>query len=404
METRFEDLCEETHLDVLRDFVARHHLGVKDKSRAGLLVKIRAVFTAEEVTKRIGIASKNVVVTSGEHPRKVDAEKVAEAPSNKPTNRDNTVDKGPNNLCNLVNLALCCCKKEATAAESTTSTDKYHVVQKVTERKSDEDREIAPKIPKKQAPGANKSSSEGIGRAIKEQEQDASGGAVEKLVDGCITSTEQHIKANKAIAKVPAPKPVEDSNVLVHNVEGTPAVVGQSSSHSVVTGGKGKQKVLVRIEGAADMDCNAMMSTLSHLIRDDGISRYHIVPSPTAAIMSRSLAEYFNLLRRRDDVLRQHGPVHSYYLRPRRPPLTSELSPVDQVDHIFECQMLAHSIFQTKGYHKVLSQIETSGSDKSLNIGRNSIQPEVVKNAMKQLKDLHNCANDETLFNLKMYA
>ena len=130
-----------------------------------------------------------------------------------------------------------------------------------------------------------------------------------------------------------------------------------------------KQTILVKVKGDASMDPGSVLTTLGHLVRD------------------------YNISKRRDEVIKCLG-IHSYYLRPRR--TTSDDHP-DEVDHTFECQMLAHAIFQTSDYHPILKQLDINTSSTSF-----KKQPSVVEGALKKLKNIQNCVDDPTLFNLKM--
>ena len=130
-----------------------------------------------------------------------------------------------------------------------------------------------------------------------------------------------------------------------------------------------KQTMLVKVQGAASMDPSTVLTTLGHLVRDDAIAR------------------------RREEVIQCHA-THSYYLRPRKPPPVDH---VDEVDHTFECQMLAHAIFQTPEYHPILKQLDINTSSHSL-----KRQPFVVQGALETLKNIQNCVDDPTLFNLRM--
>ena len=130
-----------------------------------------------------------------------------------------------------------------------------------------------------------------------------------------------------------------------------------------------KQTILVKVKGNASMDPGSVLTTLGHLVRDDAISK------------------------RRDEVIKCHG-THSYYLRPRRTTLNDH---PDEVDHTFECQMLAHAIFQTLDYHSILTQLDINTCSHSM-----KSQAFVVQGALEKLKHIQNCVGDPTLFNLKM--
>ena len=127
------------------------------------------------------------------------------------------------------------------------------------------------------------------------------------------------------------------------------------------------------------MDGTTVESLLGHLIRDRGI------------------------LKRRDDVVATHG-ADAYYLRPRRPPVANAEGHLhaDEVDHIFECQMGGHALLQTREFHPLLRQLDLSGASSSMHINDSSTQPIVVQNALRDIKALQNCTNDDTLFNLKL--
>ena len=139
------------------------------------------------------------------------------------------------------------------------------------------------------------------------------------------------------------------------------------------------RRVLLRVEGNAAMDGTTVESLLGHLIRDRGI------------------------LKRRDDVVATHG-ADAYYLRPRRPPVANAEGHLhaDEVDHIFECQMGGHALLQTREFHPLLRQLDLSGASSSMHINDSSTQPIVVQNALRDIKALQNCTNDDTLFNLKL--
>ena len=141
-------------------------------------------------------------------------------------------------------------------------------------------------------------------------------------------------------------------------------------------GGQAKQKVYLKIEGDATMDMSSVQSLLTHLVRDGGISS------------------------RREDVVKTLGE-EAYYLRPRRPAVANAKGHihVDEVDHTFECQMAAHVILQTREFHPMLRQLDLSGTSAADNLRS---QPQVVQNALHDIKGIQNCTNDETLFNLKL--
>lgn len=126
---------------------------------------------------------------------------------------------------------------------------------------------------------------------------------------------------------------------------------------------------IVKVIRAALMNPRNVLTTLGHLVREDSISM------------------------RRDEVIEKHGG-HSYNLRPRKS--TVSYHP-DEVDHTFECQMLAHAIFQTPEYHPILRQLDINTSSHSF-----KEQTIVVKGALERLKEIQNCVGDVTLFNLKM--
>ena len=141
-------------------------------------------------------------------------------------------------------------------------------------------------------------------------------------------------------------------------------------------GGQAKQKVHVKIEGDATMDMSSVQSLLTHLVRDGGISS------------------------RREDVVKTLGE-DAYYLRPRQPAVANAKGKihVDEVDHTFECQMAAHVILQTREFHPLLRQLDLSGSSAADNLRS---QPQVVQNALHDIKGIQNCTNDDTLFNLRL--
>ena len=148
--------------------------------------------------------------------------------------------------------------------------------------------------------------------------------------------------------------------------EGATAAAGGDRDRG---GGSKKRSIYTRVQGDASMDLGTVLTTIGHLVRDDAISK------------------------RKEEVVQCHK-AHSYYLRPRKPPSGDH---VDEVDHTFECQMLAHAIFQTPTYHPVLTQMDISTTSHNL-----KKQPFVVQGALEPLKSIQNCVDDPTLFNLRM--
>jgi len=151
-----------------------------------------------------------------------------------------------------------------------------------------------------------------------------------------------------------------------------------SLSPAPAPAGRGKQVILVRVEGNKAMDGSTVESLLGHLIRDGGISRL------------------------REDVVAKHGES-AYYLRPKRPPVENAQGHLhaDEVDHTFECQMAGHAIFQTREFHPLLKELTLSDASSSMRLNG---QPIVVQNALRDIKALQNCTNDDTLFNLKLLS
>jgi hypothetical protein len=191
--------------------------------------------------------------------------------------------------------------------------------------------------------------------------QSGAGGGTEKVKAAghyCCWWLRRHPPAAAADPHLPAPTP--------------------SLSPAPAPAGRGKQVILVRVEGNKAMDGSTVESLLGHLIRDGGISRL------------------------REDVVAKHGES-AYYLRPKRPPVENAQGHLhaDEVDHTFECQMAGHAIFQTREFHPLLKELTLSDASSSMRLNG---QPIVVQNALRDIKALQNCTNDDTLFNLKLLS
>ena len=78
---------------------------------------------------------------------------------------------------------------------------------------------------------------------------------------------------------------------------------------------------------------------------------------------------------------------------------------VPEIDHVIECQLVGHAIFQTQEFHDVLTQLKMDGSSRSMHINRTSEQIFVVQNALKPIKQIQNCEGDEyNCFNLRLMS
>ena len=101
-----------------------------------------------------------------------------------------------------------------------------------------------------------------------------------------------------------------------------------------------------------------------------------------------------NISTRRDDVAKQDGTVntHDYFLRDRTPKLTSSV----EVDHTFECQLIAHCIMQTDELHPIIKQL-------NINITK-TVQLEIVRGLLNPIYNIHNCTQsaDCGTFNLHL--
>ena len=89
-----------------------------------------------------------------------------------------------------------------------------------------------------------------------------------------------------------------------------------------------------------------------------------------------------------------------YYLRNTRArvlrPDTSTEAQKLQVDHAFECQLLAHSLETTAEFRDVLRNVDVTVRSEAL-----SRQPKAVENALAPLYATHNGGADYSCFNLR---
>jgi hypothetical protein len=91
----------------------------------------------------------------------------------------------------------------------------------------------------------------------------------------------------------------------------------------------------------------------------------------------------------------KYGPV-CYYLRDTDVELKSRQTSL-QVDHTFECQLIAHAVVQCPDYTEILRQYDYTTKNNLL-----SQQGFVVQGALKPVYDVQNNINEPELFNLKL--
>ena len=73
---------------------------------------------------------------------------------------------------------------------------------------------------------------------------------------------------------------------------------------------------------------------------------------------------------------------------------------VPEIDHVIECQLVGHAIFQTQEFHVVLTQLDMASQCRHINI-----QPNVVQNALRPIKEIQNCDGDKyNCFNLRLIS
>jgi hypothetical protein len=78
---------------------------------------------------------------------------------------------------------------------------------------------------------------------------------------------------------------------------------------------------------------------------------------------------------------------------------------VPEIDHVIECQLVGHAIFQTQEFHDVLTQLNMAAHAQCKHIGKTSDQPFVVVNALRPIKEIQNCEGVEyNCFNLRLMS
>ena len=78
---------------------------------------------------------------------------------------------------------------------------------------------------------------------------------------------------------------------------------------------------------------------------------------------------------------------------------------VPEIDHVIECQLVGHAIFQTQEFHDVLTQLNMAAADRCKHINKTSLQPFVVVNALRPIKEIQNCEGVEyNCFNLRLMS
>jgi hypothetical protein len=214
-------------------------------------------------------------------------------------------------------------------------------------------------------------------------------------VDRCTGRTEeelvsivQYIKAEaegeSRVASTPAPAPAS-------NEEAEPSALAAADppepapSQSVPS----KKKILIKIQGAGHLDAHAVQSLLRELVRDRAISRRLTVAKVKDAVEDQGERPYYlKELHERRAVANANGHVH-----------------VHEVDHVFECQLVGHAIFQTQEFHDVLTQLNMAAADRCKHINKTSLQPFVVVNALRPIKEIQNCDGDGyNCFNLRLMS
>jgi hypothetical protein len=135
-----------------------------------------------------------------------------------------------------------------------------------------------------------------------------------------------------------------------------------------------KKKVHVKVCAGNDPERMALHAKLGDLLRDGGIST------------------------KMQAVQQAWGPG-DYYLRNTRArvlrPDSAEAQKL-QVDHSFECQLLAHSLETTAEFRDVLRNVDVTSRSDAL-----SRQPKAVENALGPLYATHNGGADYRCFNLR---
>lgn len=78
---------------------------------------------------------------------------------------------------------------------------------------------------------------------------------------------------------------------------------------------------------------------------------------------------------------------------------------VPEIDHVIECQLVGHAIFQTQEFHDVLTQLNMAAHAQCKHIGKTSDQPFVVVKALRPIKEIQNCDGDKyNCFNLRLIS
>ena len=144
-----------------------------------------------------------------------------------------------------------------------------------------------------------------------------------------------------------------------------------------------KKKILIRVEGAAHLRTHDVQSLLGQLVRGDHISRRR--EEVENAVQAQGKAPYYLEGLKRPAVANAKGNVHG-----------------PEIDHVIECQLVGHAIFQTQEFHVVLTQLDMASQCRHINI-----QPNVVQNALRPIKEIQNCDGDKYncfKFNLRLIS
>ena len=150
-----------------------------------------------------------------------------------------------------------------------------------------------------------------------------------------------------------------------------------------------KKKILIRVKGDRDLDAHEVQSLIGKLVRDGDLSK-RLVEVENAVKAQGKAPYYLEELHpsKRPAVANANGHVH-----------------VPEVDHVFECQLVGHAIFQTQEFHDVLTQLNMAAADRCKHINKTSLQPFVVVNALRPIKEIQNCDGDGyNCFNLRLMS
>jgi hypothetical protein len=147
-----------------------------------------------------------------------------------------------------------------------------------------------------------------------------------------------------------------------------------------------KKKILIRVEGAAHLRAHDVQSLLGQLVRDKYISRRRA--EVENAVQAQGKAPYY---------------IYIEGLHPSA--VGNAKGHVPEIDHVIECQLVGHAIFQTQEFHDVLTQLNMAAHPQCKHIGVTSDQPFVVVNALRPIKEIQNCDGVEyNCFNLRLMS